>query len=117
MKVAIVGSRTYTNFERLEQFVKDTVNISEITTIISGGAKGVDTLAEKLALKYDIPTKIFYPNWQKYGKFAGPVRNEKIIKDSDIVIALWDGMSKGTNSSINLARKYNRELHILHITI
>ena len=113
MKLAIVGSRTFTDFERLEEFVKDNIQLPLITEIVSGGAKGADTLAEEFAKKYDIPLKVFYPNWDKYGKSAGFRRNGKIIKNCDRVIALWDGKSKGTRNSIDLARKYNKKLHIL----
>ena len=117
MKLAIVGSRTFTNFKRLEEFAIENIKISQITTVISGGAVGADKLAEEFAKKYDIPIQIFYPNWKKYGKIAGFIRNEKIIKNCDEVIALWDGMSRGTEHSIGLARKYGKLLYILHTPI
>lgn len=113
MKLAIVGSRTFNDFERLKEFIRDNMTISKLTTIVSGGAKGADKLAEDFAQKYDIPITIFYPNWKKYGKVAGFIRNEKIIKNCDEVIALWDGASRGTKHSIELARKHDKKLYIL----
>jgi len=108
MKLAIVGSRTFNDYE----MVKDSLKDLTITEIVSGGAKGADALAEKFAKVNNIPVKIFKPDWAKYGRGAGPVRNKQIVEYADKVIAFWDGESKGTKSSIDLATK---ELKLLSI--
>ena len=113
MKLAIIGSRTYNNFEELEYRINSIFDISKISLIISGGAAGADSLGEKFALKYNIPTKIYYPDWKNLGKSAGFVRNINIIKVCDILIAFWDGNSKGTKHSLDLAEKYKKVAHII----
>jgi len=110
MRVAIIGSRNFNDYNKLKEIL-NSLNL-KIDLIISGGAKGADTLGEKYAHENNIPIKIFYPNWDLYGKKAGFIRNELIVKNSDIIIAFWDGKSKGTNHSINLAKKYNKSLII-----
>ena len=80
-KLAIIGSRTFDNFEFLESQVLQLFKISEITEIISGGAKGTDSLAEKFADKYKIKKTIFIAEWEKFGKSAGMKRNKLIIKN------------------------------------
>jgi len=88
--------------------------ISEgITEIISGGARGADTLAEMYARHRALPVKVFPAEWDKYGKSAGFRRNADIVKNSDIIVAFWDGKSKGTKHTIDLARRYFKEVKII----
>ncbi|MBF0266656.1 MAG: DUF2493 domain-containing protein [Gammaproteobacteria bacterium] len=103
MKLAIIGSRSFNNYDLLKSTLND--NFNNITCIISGGAKGADSLAEKYAFENNIATIIFKPDWKKYGRGAGIIRNKDIISNSDAAIAFWDGESKGTLNSINLCEK------------
>lgn len=114
MRVAIVGSRHFNDYELLKREML-LLRISNIipTHIVSGGAKGADRLAEKFASEYNIPTTIYLPDWTRYGNRAGYLRNEKIVKDADCVIAFWDGESKGTKHSINLAEDMGKILHVI----
>lgn len=114
-KLAIVGSRTFNNYDLLSETVLDHIDIQAISHIISGGAKGADSLAEQFASNWDIPTIIFKPDWNKYGRGAGMIRNKQIISESDIVIAFWDGVSKGTKNSIDTAVKLNKNLIVVRI--
>jgi hypothetical protein len=106
MKVAVVGSREFEDYDLLSQ----TLNELEITEIISGGARGADSLAEKYAKEKGISFKVFQPEWHVHGKSAGFVRNVFIIEAAETVVAFWDGKSKGTYHSIELARKRERKL-------
>jgi hypothetical protein len=108
MKLAIVGSRTFDDYEMAKAALKDLV----ITEIVSGGAKGADALAERYAKENNIPVKIFKPDWAKYGRGAGPVRNKLIVEYADKVIAFWDGASKGTKSSIDFATAKGKLLSV-----
>lgn len=110
MKTAIIGSRSIQDYNYLENILKSLD--FKITEIISGGAKGVDTLAEIYSFSNSIPITKILPEWNKYGRGAGLVRNMNIIKESDIVVALWDGKSKGTLDSINKARKLDKKVFI-----
>lgn len=104
MKLAIIGSRGFDDFDFMEQEVKrQFTNLIGIDTIVSGGARGADTLGELLADKYSIPKKIFLADWNKHGKKAGYIRNVDIIKNADFVLAFWDGQSRGTKHAIELA--------------
>jgi hypothetical protein len=108
MKTAIIGSRNVSNFGA----VKEVLGQYEITQVISGGAIGADSMAEQYAKENDIPTLIFKPDWKKYGKAAGPIRNKDIIINSDRVIAFWDGESKGTAHSIKYALKEHKLIDV-----
>jgi len=111
LRVAIVGSRDYQHLDR----VRFAVNcLPPHCVIVSGGARGVDTIAGREALVTGRAIRVYHPQWALYGKSAGMIRNRDIIGDSDIVIAFYDGGSKGTANSIMLARKMNKPLTIIY---
>lgn len=116
MKAAIVGSRTFNDYEQLKNFIDEKCkeNNIEIDTIISGGAKGADSLSEHYAAEKSINTIIFKADWDKYGKRAGFIRNFDIIKNCDICFAFWDGESHGTKHDIELCEKYNKKIFICY---
>ena len=109
MKVAVIGSRSFKDYERLKK-VLDT--FPKIDLIVSGGAKGADYLAEMYAYENNIPKKIFRPYWDKYGQVAGFRRNKDIVDEADIIDAFWDSKSRGTKHSIDYANKKNKKLII-----
>ncbi len=98
MRVAIIGSRSI-EYEKLQKKAYALLcrHIpANATEIVSGGAVGIDTLAEIYARNNDLPTKIFKPDYAKYGKRAPLVRNDEIIRYAQYVLAIWDGQSHGT---------------------
>jgi|ERR1035437_317077 predicted Rossmann fold nucleotide-binding protein DprA/Smf involved in DNA uptake len=110
MKVAIIGSRSFKDYDLL----KKTLNkIEGISLIVSGCAVGADTLGELYAKEKGIPTLLFRPDWKKYGKAAGFIRNREIIDNSDAIVAFWDGISNGTKHSISLAEKQDKKLIVI----
>lgn len=113
MRIAIVGSRSFDDYFTLKSFLTFHIKVDHIQAVVSGGAKGADKLAEKFAYEFQIPElRIFVPQWLKYGKRAGYLRNKKIVDDVDMVFAFWDGESKGIKSTINLAIKMNKIVHV-----
>lgn len=115
MRIGIVGSRSFFNYDLLEEVITTTLkNDLSNTIIVSGGAKGADALAEIFADNYKLKKWIFKPDWEKYKKSAGFIRNSEIVDNSDIIFAFWDGKSKGTNHTINLAKKKNKEVIITY---
>ena len=82
---------------------------------VSGNCKGADLIGEKYAKEHGYEIEIFPAEWKKYGRAAGPIRNEKIAEISDYVICFWDGKSKGTFSMIQEAKKLNKPLRIKYI--
>lgn len=112
MKLAIVGSRTFTNYELLHKIILANYKIKDIGEIISGGAIGSDTLAERFAKQYSIKITVLKPDWKKFGRGAGVIRNRDIINEATHVIAFWDGKSPGTKNSIDIAKKLNKPVII-----
>lgn len=108
MRIAIVGSRGFNNYQLLKASLEEYIN--EATLVASGGAKGADSLGEYWAKANGIETKIFLPDWNKHGKSAGYKRNIDIIENADLVIAFWDGISAGTKHSMDIAEKTGKKL-------
>ena len=110
MKTIIAGSRSINNYALvLDACVESCIPISEI---ISGGARGVDTVAQQIAREFNIPLTIMPAKWQEHGKIAGFLRNEEMARYADALIAVWDGRSSGTKHMITIARKFNLRIHI-----
>lgn len=111
MKIAVIGSRGFNDYDKLKTSLEEYKDTS--TLFVSGGAKGADSLGERWARENNIPVKIFYPDWDKHGKSAGYKRNIDIVDNADIVVAFHDGISKGTQHSIDLAKSKSKELIII----
>jgi hypothetical protein len=112
MKLAIIGSRTFNDYELLKTTILNKFEFSTIEKIVSGGAKGADTLGERFAAEFNILFEVFPADWKKHGRAAGYIRNTTIIQSADTVIAFWDGTSRGTKHSIDLAKKLRKELFV-----
>lgn len=110
MQIGIVGSRTFNDY----QVMVREVNLDNATGIVSGGAIGADTLAERLAHENNLPMTVFKPDYKQFGRSAPFKRNTQIIEASDIVIAFWDGRSTGTLDSIKKARLMGKQLKIVY---
>lgn len=106
MKVAIIGSRKL-NVENLQDYLPEGTD-----EIVSGGARGIDTCARNYALKNDLKLTEFRPEYNKYGRGAPLRRNETIVNYADMVLAFWDGESKGTKFVINYCEKVGKECKI-----
>ncbi len=106
MKVAIVGSRSL-NFEIPEECIP-----KNTTLIISGGADGIDKMGREYAKKHKILIYEILPEYNLYGKNAPLVRNDLIIKLSDMVVAFWDGKSRGTKNVIEKCKKLSKPIRV-----
>jgi YspA, cpYpsA-related SLOG family len=115
LKTIIAGSRNITDLDLLEQFIEKSG--LQITTVISGSARGIDKLGETWADKHDIPVLRYPAEWKKYGRGAGPVRNKDMVDNAEACIVLWDGRSKGTKNMIDLAHKKGLLIHIYKVPV
>lgn len=106
MKTAIIGSRGLT-VKNLEKYLPP-----ETTEIISGGARGIDTCAREYAIAHSIKLTEFLPEYEKYGKNAPLKRNISIIENADLVIAFWDGKSRGTKFVIEKCRELGKDIKL-----
>jgi len=113
MNLGIIGGRDFDKYDVLRHQIDPIRSNYDISCIVSGGARGADSLAERYANEYNIKTLIFKPDWDKYGKAAGFIRNSDIINNSDLVIAFWNGNSKGTLDSINKALNTKTNIIVL----
>ena len=106
--VLVTGSRSIADID-ISKYLKN------IDVLLTGGAKGVDSLAITYAEKNSIKHIEVLPNYTKYHRAAPVIRDEEMVKMCERVIAIWDGKSKGTLHTINFARKYNKpvEIHII----
>lgn len=113
MKLAIIGSRTFTDYSLVKEKVLK-IGKENISLIISGGARGADSFGEQVAKELGIETLIFPAEWKKYGRRAGFIRNQYIIDNCDRVLAFWDGESHGTKHSIGIAEQQNKLVEIVY---
>jgi predicted Rossmann fold nucleotide-binding protein DprA/Smf involved in DNA uptake len=109
MKVAVVGSREYRNLAEVRQFVWEQ---DRSTTIVSGGASGVDREAVDEARRLGMTYEVHLPDWAVHGRSAGIIRNRAIVESADEVVAFWDGRSRGTASTIEFARKAGKPVRV-----
>ena len=115
MKLAIVGSRDFNDYDVICNFISAKFDLNEIDTIVSGGAKGVDALAETYAKEHDLNLIVKKADWKKYGRAAGPIRNKLIIEEADAVVAFPAKDSTGTRNSMSLAKKLGKRLEVLDV--
>ena len=111
MRTIIAGSRNITDIRLLEMVVEESG--FEITEVVCGGARGVDDLGRKWAGNGNrIPVKMFPAKWDEFGKSAGYRRNVEMADYSEALIALWDGVSRGTKHMIDIATKKGLKIYV-----
>jgi len=107
MKVAVIGSRNLI-VQDLKHYLPE-----EVTEIVSGGAKGVDTSAKEYADAQGIKLTEFLPEYGRYGRGAPLKRNISIVEYADLVLAFWDGKSRGTKFVIDECKKRNKVVRVI----
>lgn len=113
MKVIIAGSRDIASYRLVKEAIRNSG--FEITEVVSGHARGVDSMGELYAEQNGIDLVIFPANWNKYGKSAGHKRNYKMAMYADALIAIWDGESKGTKGMIDIATEKGLKVFVWKI--
>ncbi len=110
MKVAIIGSRTAP--ENAEELIRSQLP-DTISEIVSGGAVGIDQAAARVAAEQGIPLTVILPDYDTYGRRAPLKRNDEIIDRADMVLAFWDGHSRGTQYVIAECVKRGRFVRVI----
>ena len=114
MRVAIVGSRRFADLDRVTEYVK---SLPQRASIITGSASGVDAAATKAARAKGIPVQVMPASFDELsdaGKSAA--RNQRLIDACDVLVAFWDGVSKGTRATIERALDSGKEVHVFVLT-
>lgn len=115
-RIIVCGGVHFDDYEDFKSKMDPLVASYENVTLVSGHAKGADTLAEMYAAEKGIPIKVFPAEWTKYGKAAGPIRNRAMLdyakEQTPVVAAFWNGESRGTGNMIKQAKKAGVECHI-----
>lgn len=106
MKIAVIGSRTITNADITPYLPTD------IDGAVSGGARGVDTLAESWARENNIHIEVIKPDYDALGNKAPLARDRIIVDRADEVYAFWDGVSTGTMFTVGYARREGKTVHL-----
>ena len=110
MKIAIIGSRSLC-LDNIESYLPD-----GITEIVSGGAKGIDTVAAAYAKQHGIPLTEFLPDYGRYGRGAPIKRNRDIANYADEAVAFWDGKSKGTMHTVGFFKNLGKKVTVIEIS-
>lgn len=109
-KVAIIGSRRYPDLSAVAAYVD---LLPAGTTVVSGGAIGVDQAAEFAATRRGLRVESYHPDWDKNGKAAGFIRNRVVVERCDRLVAFWYEGSHGTADAISRAREAGKPVKII----
>jgi hypothetical protein len=110
MKVIIAGGRDFNNYLLLLEGIVESK--FDITSVISGCAKGADELGELFAKDMDLPVHRFPADWNTHGRAAGPIRNGEMASFGEALIAYWDGKSPGTKNMIEQATRKGLPVYV-----
>jgi hypothetical protein len=116
-KVIIAGSRGFSNYKLLHdecnKYLREKKKTHNVI-IVSGNARGADSLGEKYANDEKLGLEIFPADWKKFGKAAGFRRNEQMAEFADALIAFWDGKSHGTKHMIDIATDKGMQIKVVN---
>lgn len=108
MKLIIAGSRHFANID-----ISGYIKFFDLapTEVVCGGAYGVDWSGGIWGDKTSTPVKIFFADWNKHGKAAGPIRNKEMAEYADALLLIWDGKSKGSASMLREMKKLGKPIY------
>lgn len=124
-RIIVAGGRTFCDYEllysTLVNYIRNVLDLGMSDTIefISGRAAGADRLGEKFADEFNIPVTCFEADWETHGRAAGMIRNREMAEYASergyygVLIAFWDGMSRGTKNMIETAKKYELDVKVV----
>jgi hypothetical protein len=104
MRVIVAGSRDNVSQADIDNAIEASGWVKEITVVVSGAARGADRMGENWAKRNGITIDSHPADWDKHGKSAGYKRNQEMADSADALIAVWDGVSRGTGHMIDIAK-------------
>ena len=113
MRVIVAGSRGFNDYQKLEKKLDFLLQNQKDVVIISGNAKGADTLGETYAIARNYGLETYPADWDTHKRAAGPIRNEQMAKVADACVVFWDGESRGSKHMIDTAHKYNLKVRVI----
>lgn len=113
MRVIIAGGRDFNDYELLKEKCDYYLQNLKDIIIVEGEANGADLLGKRYGEEKGYKIEPYEANWDLHGKSAGYKRNEEMAKIGDILIAFWDGSSRGTKHMIDLATKYGLKVKVV----
>lgn len=117
-RIIVCGGKEFNDAELLQNTLDSIIPDFDFVEIISGHAKGADSLAEEYAETHGIKCTVFPADWKRYGRGAGPVRNKQMLlyalETSTLVVAFWNGKSRGTKNMITQAQKAGVDVRIVY---
>lgn len=115
MNIVICGSRKFNDFKRFKFEMDDILQDKEEVILVSGGAKGADSMAENYADRYGYEFYEIPADWNQHGKKAGMLRNIQMLEIAHMVVAFWDGRSKGTKHMVDQCKKRNIQIQVIDV--
>ena len=116
LKLIVAGGRDFHNYQLLTKVIMDLALVEyadRAISIVSGMAKGADSLGYMFAVENSVRKYSFPADWNKYGRSAGMLRNKEMGVFSDALLAFWDGQSKGTQQMIQYMGTLDKPVHVV----
>lgn len=116
LKLIVAGGRDFNDYGNVYQALQALANglyKDYAISIVSGMARGADALGYRFAIENQVQVYTFPADWDKHGKRAGFMRNTQMGVFADVLLAFWDGKSKGTKHMIDRMHALNKPVHII----
>ncbi len=114
MRLIVAGTRTFNDYDLLKSTLDHLLsNTTGEIIIVSGKARGADSLGERYAKENGYKIKAFPANWKDMGRAAGPARNREMGKYSTHLVVFWDGLSSGTRNMIETGRELGLVVRVI----
>ena len=119
-RMIVAGGRNFNDKKLFTETMNKMLEKYNEPEIVSGHASGADSMAEEFALEHGLSLNVKAAEWKKYGRAAGPIRNKEmldyIVEEQPVLVAFWNGSSKGTLDMINRAKKANVDVNVVMYT-